>query len=425
MSEANPLRIVHCVRAPIGGIFRHVVDLALAQTEAGHSVGIVCDSLTGGPFEAAWIARVAPRLAFGITRFPMRRALSPADAAATWRLWRHVSGLAPDVLHGHGSKGGSFARLIGTALRLNGRRPARIYCPHGGSLHFDAATLEGRFYFLLERLLERMTDGLVFVSDYEQRSYVEKVGRPRCASILAYNGLRPDEFEPIAAASDAVDFLHIGMLRDLKGTDVFIRAIAALRDRGRDAEALIVGVGDERKRYRAMVRDLGLADRVAFRDPMPIREAMTLARAVVLPSRAESLPYVVLEAIAADMPLIATRVGGIPEIYEGHVERLVPPGDVEALAEAMERHLADPREVADFTSRLRRSLAERFTVETMMRTIEVFYHRILGPAEIPFERGAGEAGETHPAIARPKSLPEEQTTRSGDAGRTLFSGADR
>ncbi len=405
MSEPKPLRIVHCVRAPIGGIFRHVVDLATAQTEAGHSVGIVCDSLTGGPFEAAWIARVAPRLAFGITRFPMRRALSPADIAATWRLWNHVAGLEPDVLHGHGSKGGSFARLIGTALRLKGRRPARIYCPHGGSLHFDPASPEGRIYFLLERILERMTDGLVFVSDYERRCYVDKVGRPRCATTLAYNGLHPDEFEPIVEAPGAVDFLHIGMLRDLKGTDVFIRAIATLRDRGRDTHALIVGIGDERERYEAMVRDLGLSDRVTFRDPMPMREALTLARAVVLPSRAESLPYVVLETIAADMPLIATRVGGIPEIYEGLTERLVTPGDVGALATAMERHLAHPREVYEFTSRLRRSLAERFTVDTMMRTIEAFYHRVLDPSEAPFERGAGDAGENHHSIVAPETSP--------------------
>lgn len=378
MSDQQFLRIVHCVRAPIGGIFRHVVDLATAQTAAGHSVGIVCDSLTGGDFEAAWIAEVAPRLAFGITRFPMRRALSPADAASTWRLWRHISRLAPDVLHGHGSKGGSFARLIGTLLRLEGKRPARIYCPHGGSLHFDPATLEGRFYFTIERLLERMTDGLVFVSNFEATSYATKIGAPRVPTTLAYNGLRPEEFEPVGADADAVDFLHIGMLRALKGTDVFIRAIASLRERGVFARALIVGIGDERDTYETLVDALGLGDRITFRDPMPIRDAMRLARAVVLPSRAESLPYVVLEAIAADVPLIATRVGGIPEIYEGHTEHLVEPGDVSALAEAMHHHLDHPKDIVAFTATLRRSLADRFTVDTMMRTIEGAYLRAAG-----------------------------------------------
>ncbi|MDK9697145.1 MAG: glycosyltransferase [Siculibacillus sp.] len=376
------MRIVHCVRAPIGGIFRHVVDLATAQTEAGHSVGIVCDSLTGGDFEAEMIARVAPTLAFGIARFPMRRALSPADLASTRRLWRHIAALEPDVLHGHGSKGGSFARLIGTALGWFGHhRPARIYCPHGGSLHFDAASLEGKFYFALERVLERMTDGLVFVSDYERRSYEAKIGRPKVASVLAHNGLTAGEFEPITPDPDAVDFLYIGMLRALKGTDVFIRAISDLGRRGVAIRALIVGIGDERIAYEELVRDLGLSDRVTFHDPMPIREALPLARAVVLPSRAESLPYVVLETLAAGVPLIATRVGGIPEIYDGHVEHLVPPGDAGALADAMRALIDAPEQGVALAAEMRRSLAERFTVETMMGTIGAFYARLTGPSD--------------------------------------------
>ena len=387
MSENESMRIVHCVRAPIGGIFRHVVDLATAQTAAGHSVGIVCDSLTGGDFEAEWIARVAPRLAFGITRFPMRRALSPADIASTRRLWRHIAALRPDVLHGHGSKGGSFARLIGTALRLRGLRPIRIYCPHGGSLHFDRGSLEGRIYFAIERVLERMTDGLVFVSDYERRSYVEKIGRPAVQTALAYNGLMPEEFEPIEPGPAAVDFLYIGMLRELKGTDVFIRAIDHLGRRGVPVRALIVGVGDERDAYETLVRDLDLGDRIEFRDPMPIREALPLARAVVLPSRAESLPYVVLETLAAGVPLVATHVGGIPEIFEGHVGRLVPPGDVTALTDAMHRQIADPAEGVAFAAAMRRSLAERFTVESMLHTIGAFYGRLRDPP------GRGRASE--------------------------------
>jgi glycosyltransferase involved in cell wall biosynthesis len=294
-------------------------------------------------------------------------------------LWSHVARLVPDVLHGHGSKGGSFARLTGTALRLRGHRTIRIYCPHGGSLHFDAHSFEGRIYFALERVLERMTDGLVFVSDYERRSYEAKVGRPTVPTVLAHNGLRPEEFEPLEPAADAVDFLHVGMLREIKGSDVFLRALALLRDRGVEARALIVGGGEERPAFEALAHELGLADRVAFRDPMPIREALASARVVVQPSRAESLPYVVLETLAAGVPLITTPVGGIPEIYQGHVESLVPPGDVEALAEAMHRHLLDPAEGAAFGATLRRSLVDRFSCETMARTIVAFYQQLRDP----------------------------------------------
>src|SRR5215471_11621545 len=119
---ANPrLRIVHLVRAPIGGIFRHILDLASAQAAAGHDVGIVCNSLEGGAFEDGLIAAIAPRLTLGAARFPMRRQISPSDLRAARDLMRHVGAFAPDVVHGHGSKGGAYGRLIGAWL--GHRRP--------------------------------------------------------------------------------------------------------------------------------------------------------------------------------------------------------------------------------------------------------------------------------------------------------------
>jgi glycosyltransferase involved in cell wall biosynthesis len=164
------LRIVHVVRAPIGGIFRHIVDLADAQAAAGHEVGIICDSSTGGRFEDDIIAKVASRLALGATRFPMRRNVSLADFATIRRVLAHLTALRPDVLHCHGAKGGVYGRLIATWLGR--RRPvARIYAPHGGTLHFDTDSIEGQIYFRLERLLERMTDALVHVSAFEAETY--------------------------------------------------------------------------------------------------------------------------------------------------------------------------------------------------------------------------------------------------------------
>ncbi len=189
--QSHPLTIVHCLRAPIGGIFRHVADLAIAQAEMGHTVGIICDSLTGGAFEAEHIARVSPKLPLGVRRVPMRRQLSPADLKASYDVFREIRGLRPDVLHGHGAKGGAFVRTIGTALRLTGRRPLRIYCPHGGSLHYDPSTLAGRVYFQLERGMQRLTDGFVFVSDYEENCYRTKVAAPYRPVRRVYNGCCP------------------------------------------------------------------------------------------------------------------------------------------------------------------------------------------------------------------------------------------
>jgi glycosyltransferase involved in cell wall biosynthesis len=371
------LKIVHVVRAPIGGIFRHIVDLAEAQANAGHDVGIVCDSSTGGRFEDDIIAKTAPRLALGATRFPMRRSISLADYATVRRVLAHLAKLTPDVLHCHGAKGGAYGRLI--AAWLGRRRPiACIYAPHGGTLHFDATSFEGKIYFWVERVLERMTDALIHVSAFEAQTYRRKIGIPRCRAAVIRNGLRDEEFTPATPRADAFDLLFLGMLRDLKGTDIFLDAIATLESRyRRKLTAHVVGQAEEPERYRALVRALGIAERVTFSDPMPAREAFASARTVVVPSRAESMPYVVLEAIAAGMPIVATRVGGIPEIFGPAADELVAPGDSGALAEAIEDLLAHPGQIAANAAARRDWLRPRFQIKAMQSQIEALYRQIL------------------------------------------------
>jgi glycosyltransferase involved in cell wall biosynthesis len=371
----RPLRIVHCFRAPVGGLFRHVRDLAGAQEKAGHQVGIVCDSSTGGAFEEAILDSMRPSLSLGIRRFPMRREIAPSDIAATWRMMRDVRSLNPDILHAHGAKGGAYARMIGTLLRASGSRVARIYTPHGGSLHYDARSLKGRVYFTAEHVLGWMTDAYVFVSQYEADAFTAKVGVTKKPVTVAVNGLQPAEFEPVTAEPDARDFLFIGTMRDLKGPDVFIEALAAIANRtGTAPTAVMVGSGDEKPRYEKMVAERRLP--VVFRDPMPARQAFALAHAVVVPSRAESMPYIVLEAIAAGLPLIATRVGGIPEIFGSESGRLVPSGDVERLANAMAATAASPADARYAASRLRGAIRSRFSVDAMAATIEGAYRQV-------------------------------------------------
>ena len=368
----RPLRIVHCFRSPVGGIFRHVRDLAEAQAADGHLVGLVCDSSTGGAHEERLFAESAGRFALGIRRTPMQRHIGPGDIMSAWRTFKHIKELQPDVLHGHGAKGGVYARLFGSLLRASRSRVARLYSPHGGSLHYDEDTLVGKVFFLLERIMARATDHLLFVSDYERQTYFRKVGRPRAATSLVYNGLLPAEFEPVPPAAGAADFLYIGMMRDLKGPDVFLKALAQLAASGRKATAHFVGDGPDKPRYQAMIADLGLGESVTVHDAMPARKAFALAETVVVPSRAESMPYIVLEAIAAQKPVICTDVGGIPEIFAEEAGRLVEPGSVEALGKAMSATLDDGNR-QELAGKMHDALRARFSVEVMARDVMEAY----------------------------------------------------
>lgn len=197
-------------------------------------------------------------------------------------------------------------------------------------MHYDERTATGKTFFAIERLMGRFTDHLLFVSNYERRAYRKKVGEPRVSSSLVYNGLRASEFEPVQTNRDAADLLYIGMMRDLKGPDIFIDAIArAEKALARNLRAVMVGAGDDLPNYRAQAKRLGLGERIEFLDPMPARKAFALADLVVVPSRAEAMPYIVLETLAAGKPMIATAVGGIPEIFGPDTSALVEPDPVE------------------------------------------------------------------------------------------------
>lgn len=381
-TNVSPLRIVHCFREPTGGLFRHVRDLVGLQAEKGHAVGIVCDATTGGPREDALLEELRPKLALGLHRIAMQRHVGLGDAASAYKTYRIIKKLQPDILHGHGAKGGVYARLFGSVLRVFRSRVARIYSPHGGSLHFDRRTRRGGAVFLVERMLAPVTDAVMFVSNFEKRIYEEKVGRPYGLHAVIYNGVAEDEFIPVSEVSDASDFLFVGTMRELKGPDVMIRALARLRDRDKRAlTATMVGDGTEKPGFVALAEELGVSRQIRFLPSMAAREAFALGRIMVVPSRAEAFPYIVLEALAAGKPVIASNVGGIPEVFGPRSPALVEPEE-EALAHKMLSVADDPatfRAAMLDTARLH----ERFSLQTMAHSIETIYYEAHPDRTVP------------------------------------------
>ena len=378
MTDEPPLRILHCFRSPVGGIFRHVRDLAIEQSRAGHHVGILCDSSTGGEHEDRLFASILPHLSLGLSRMPIDRSITPRDIPAFWRSYKEIRELRPDILHGHGAKGGAMARLAGSLLRVNRYSVSRLYSPHGGSLHFDRGRWSGWGVFKLERLQEWFTDGLVFVCEFEHKTYADKVGPPFRRYEVVYNGIGEADFEIVPEAPDAVHFLYVGMLRDLKGPDIFVDAFAKTeRLLKRPLSAMMIGDGPQKQEYLDMMTVRGLGRRITMLPALNSREAFARSQNVVVPSRAESMPYIVLEALAAGRTVIASNVGGISEVLGTESAALVPAGDSDALARAMADSITVPgwREA---------NMPERdgfhavFSSRTMAARITALYHELVG-----------------------------------------------
>jgi glycosyltransferase involved in cell wall biosynthesis len=368
------LRIIHVLRAPVGGLFRHVIDLATAQAALGHQVGLIADSSTGGETAARAFQAVEKLLALGVERFPMRREPHLDDLRAILRVSRHVRRLKPDLLHGHGSKGGLYARATACLPALGG--VVRAYTPHGGSFHRQPGYT---LFMMVERLVAASTDVLFFESDYIAAEVAKGVGPTHALTRVAKNGLRPEEFAPAKAQDDAAEFVYIGELSSYKGVDTLIDALAAIHAGGVLKPSLVVvGSGKELDGLAAMVERYDLNRHVAFYGVLPARDAFALGRVVVAPSRAESLPYIVLEALAAQKPLIATDVGGVGEIFGPYRDRLIPRDRADLLAKAMVCALSRAPEALEAESlALKAHVAEHFSIDAMVRDVLAGYRDAL------------------------------------------------
>jgi glycosyltransferase involved in cell wall biosynthesis len=355
------LKILHILRAPLGGLFRHVLDVAQGQAARGHRIGLVVDSTTGGARADAVLAQLAPKMALNIARVPIARQLGFGDIGALQFVAQRIASIEPDVVHGHGAKGAALARLA-----PRGATTIRAYTPHGGSLVYAPGTAAGGFYRVLERLLNARTDLFLFESEFIAQVFRDKIGPPHGLVRVVRNGVCDADLEPIAAQPDATDIVCVGELRSVKGIDVLIEALAMLKLCGRRFTATIAGDGPEREELAALTQRFGVDDQVRFVGFRPAREAFAMGRLLVVCSRAESLPYIVLEAAAAAMPIVSTGVGGIGEIFGPEAGRLVPADDVAALTHAILGALDDPAQLHRLAHALNARVRDEFTVNKMV-----------------------------------------------------------
>ena len=364
----QPLRILHAVRTPVGGIFRHILDLANGQVDRGHQVGIIADSLTGGERAKAALAEIAPRLKLGVHRLAIRREPFPTDVLVWARFTRLIRRLKPDVLHGHGAKAGAFIRL-----KSRSKETIRVYTPHGGSLHYPLNTFKGALYGVLERTLMNSTDLFLFESAFARDTYQRMIGTPKGLVRCVFNGVTANEFDPVVKATDATDVVYVGEFRHIKGADLLIDAVARLRADGKPVTLTLAGDGEELENLKAQIQKLGLTEAVRFIGHVKARYGFSKGSVLVVPSRGDSMPYVVIEAAAAGIPMVAAKVGGIPEIFGSHADALFAPNIVGAMADAIETALEDPEAALARAKSLRERIFLHFSQNAMVEGVLASY----------------------------------------------------
>lgn len=359
------MRVLHVFRTPVGGLFRHVRDVARGLAALGHEVGIICDSTTGGETAGNLLAGAEQYCALGIHRIPISRLPGLGDLSGARLTAERARALRPSVIHCHGAKGGLYGRLAARRLGV-----PSVYTPHGGSLHYSWSSPSGAVFLGAEKYLARIGSGFHFVCNFERDTFAAKIGIGGKPHRVIYNGLWPEEFEAIAPGPDASDVLFIGDMRLLKGVDLLLEALATLNRTG-SVTATLVGDGPDLGQFKAQAQALGLAGKVTFPGRMGAAPAFRLGRVLVMPSRNESFPYVVLEACAAGIPLLASRVGGIPEVLGSG--NLFEANSSAEIAARLRLALADPAALQHGATATRARIMKDFSASGMVNGIVSLY----------------------------------------------------
>ncbi len=371
VGQRPPLHVLHLLSpAEFGGLESVVQGLAVAQQAAGYrvTVGLTVEAGTSGdhPFASPLHdAGIAVHTVKASRRGYLRECLA---------IEHLCSRLKPDVVHTHGRRtdvvGGAAARRAGLSTI------ATVHGAIGGDL-------KSRLYLRLQHLALRRHDAVVAVSRVIADKLHDSGVSPSKITVIRNAWVSTVGPMGRAAAREALQLQvddrvlgWVGRLSSEKGPNVFVEALEALHDL--HVTAAVIGEGPELEALRRLARRIGLADRLRFYGALPAASRLFPAfDCIVLSSHTEGTPMVLLEAMAAGVPIVATRVGGVPDVVTEREALLVSPGDPETLAGAIRQVLEHPEHAAERALLASRRLQAEFGLEAWMSAYHEIYRGLV------------------------------------------------
>jgi glycosyltransferase involved in cell wall biosynthesis len=314
---------------------------------------------------------------------------------AVLRLARLLRSERPEILHTHTAKAGAIGRLA-AILAGDARPPIIVHTFHGHVLRGYFDPLRGHAFRLLERALARTATALVAVSPQVRDDLVALRVAPREKFVVIRLGIELEKrVVPAGAGRDETRRVlgipperfvvgWIGRMTGVKRTDDVLLVVRALRERGVDAMLCMVGDGPDRNDVEQRAHELGIMRHTLFlgyqTDVAPYYAAFD---AMILPSGNEGTPVSAIEALAAGRPVVATRVGGVPDVVrDGEDGYLVDPGAIDDMAERLARLAADPELRARLGDAGRKRVLGRYAVDRLIDDVDSLYRSLLAAARL-------------------------------------------
>jgi glycosyltransferase involved in cell wall biosynthesis len=382
--KTKVLRIIG--RLNVGGPAIHVVNLTAGLDPARYEPLLVTGSeneAEGSMLDFALSQGVHPTI---IPQMVTAFTLAPRDATALVKLYTLMHKEKPEIVHTHTAKAGFLGRV---AARLAGV-PVVVHTFHGHVLHGYYGPLKNGLLRRLEQSLAWCTDRLVTVSEEVKRDLVGYGIAPAEKITVIPLGFDLDPFlnshalygdfrREMGLGHDIKLVGIVGRIFPIKNHGLFLEAAARILTQEPRARFVIVGDGVLRPALEQQTRGLGIADRVLFtgwrRDLARIYADLDL---LVVSSDNEGTPVSAIEAMASGCPVVATRVGGLPDLIEDHrTGRLVPPRNDEALAAAVVDLLKRAETRKELGQNAKESVRQRFTATRLLSDMDDLYRELL------------------------------------------------
>jgi glycosyltransferase involved in cell wall biosynthesis len=392
------IKIIHVItRMDMGGSAQNTLLTALHHDSRNYNVWLIKGSTLESAMTKAETELVENQLetakvqGIEIIDVPsLVRRISPInDVRASVTLFRHIRKIQPQIVHTHTSKAGLLGRLAAWLARV----PIVIHTPHGHVFYGHFGRFLSRIFLQMEKLLGRITHHQIALTPEECNDYLSlRVSKPSNTSVI-HSGVDVHRFiegakqrtrkrKELGIPPDSLVIGYVGWLIPIKGVTHLINAMARVVEQHPKSILVLVGKGDEQGeeeiKLKEQVERVGLEDKVRFLGwRADVDEVMGCFDIFVLPSLNEGMGRVLVEAMAAGLPIVASRVGGIPDLVkDGKNGLLVPPKDASALENAISALLED-KEKRKRMEDTGTKVCLQYSTESMVKQIDDLYMELL------------------------------------------------